>query len=52
MLGFAIIGDTTNSDGGNMGYVNPDILVSPKWLNEHLDDPNLVIVDCPWEYYY
>lgn len=34
-----------------MGYVNEDMLVSPEWLNENLEDPNLVIVDCPWEYY-
>jgi len=34
-----------------MGYANPDILVIPEWLNEHKNDPNLVIVDCPWEYY-
>ncbi|GJM14921.1 MAG: sulfurtransferase [Thermodesulfobacteriota bacterium] len=34
-----------------MGYANPDILVSPHWLHQHKDDPNLVIVDCPWEYY-
>ncbi len=34
-----------------MGYVKADMLVSPKWLNQHLDDPDLVIVDCPWEYY-
>ena len=31
-----------------MTYPNPDILVSPKWLIEHKDDQNLVIVDCPW----
>lgn len=34
-----------------MGYANPDILVTPEWLHQHKDDPNLVIVDCPWEYY-
>lgn len=34
-----------------MGYANPDLLVGPQWLHDHLDDPNLVIVDCPWEYY-
>ncbi|HSG30402.1 MAG TPA: sulfurtransferase [Thermodesulfobacteriota bacterium] len=31
-----------------MSYPNSDILVSPAWLSEHLDDPNIVIVDCPW----
>jgi len=31
-----------------MSYPNPDILASPKWLKDHLDDENLVIVDCPW----
>lgn len=34
-----------------MGYANPDMLVSPQWLDQNKDDPNLVIVDCPWEYY-
>lgn len=34
-----------------MGYANEDMLVSPDWLNDHKDDPELVIVDCPWEYY-
>jgi len=34
-----------------MGYPNPDILVSPQWLDEHKDDGDLVIVDCPWNYY-
>ena len=34
-----------------MGYANPDMLVSPQWLHQHKDDPDLVIVDCPWEYY-
>jgi thiosulfate/3-mercaptopyruvate sulfurtransferase len=27
-------------------YVNPDMLVEPAWLQEHLNDPNLRIVDC------
>jgi len=31
-----------------MSYPNPDILASPRWLKDHLDDENLVIVDCPW----
>lgn len=34
-----------------MSYPNPDILVSPEWVEEHKDDPNLVLVDCPWEHY-
>ncbi len=31
-----------------MSYPNPEILVSPQWLSENIDNPNLVIVDCPW----
>lgn len=34
-----------------MDYANSDMLVSPEWLNQNKEDPNLVIVDCPWEYY-
>lgn len=34
-----------------MGYANEDMLVSPEWLDAHKDDPTLIIVDCPWEYY-
>lgn len=29
-----------------MDYVNPHFLVSTEWLAEHLDDENLVILDC------
>lgn len=25
------------------------MLATPAWLADHLDDPNLVVVDCPWE---
>lgn len=32
-----------------MSYPNSDILVNANWLLDHKDDPNLVIVDCPWE---
>ncbi|MEQ9618495.1 MAG: sulfurtransferase [Deltaproteobacteria bacterium] len=34
-----------------MNYPNPEILVSTQWLAEHGDEPDVVIVDCPWEYY-
>ena len=34
-----------------MSYANPDMLVSPEWLELNREDTNLVIVDCPWEYY-
>ena len=27
-------------------YANPDILVDSDWLQEHIDDPNVRIVDC------
>lgn len=34
------------------GYANPDILVETDWLEEHLDDPNIRIVDCdPFDAY-
>lgn len=26
-----------------------DLLVDPSWLAEHLDDDDVVIVDCPWD---
>ena len=32
-----------------MDYPNPDLLVDVGWLSEHLDDPDLVVVDCPWD---
>lgn len=31
-----------------MTYVNPDALVSTEWLAEHLDDPDVVIVDASY----
>ena len=34
-----------------MGYVNSDMIVSPQWLYENKDREDLVVVDCPWEYY-
>ena len=34
-----------------MTYANPNFLVEPDWLLKHRDDSDLVIVDCPWEYY-
>ena len=27
-------------------FVNPDVLATTEWLDAHLDDPHLVIVDC------
>jgi thiosulfate/3-mercaptopyruvate sulfurtransferase len=27
-------------------YLNPDVLVEPKWLNQHIDDKNVRIVEC------
>ncbi len=27
------------------------LLVEPEWLYTHKDDPNVVIVDCPWDYH-
>ncbi len=34
-----------------MSYPNSDILVSPDWLVSNRENEDLVIVDCPWEYY-
>jgi thiosulfate/3-mercaptopyruvate sulfurtransferase len=34
-----------------MDYANSDILVSPEWLASNKDKDDIVIVDCPWEYY-
>ena len=33
-----------------MTYANPEALVSTEWLAEHLDDPNLKILDCTWHH--
>ncbi|GMT48741.1 MAG: sulfurtransferase [bacterium] len=27
------------------------LLVEPEWLYKHKDDPNVVVVDCPWDYH-
>ena len=32
-------------DPDQRGYVNPELLVTTDWLADHLDDPNVVIVD-------
>ncbi len=32
-----------------MSNVNPDHLVSPAWLKENMDNPDLLIIDCPWD---
>lgn len=34
-----------------MDYANPDMLVSPQWLDANKHNDDLVIIDCPWEYY-
>ncbi len=34
-----------------MTYANANFLVELDWLLERKDEPNLVIVDCPGEYY-
>lgn len=31
-----------------MSYTNPDALVSTQWVEEHLDDPKVRIVDASW----
>ena len=28
------------------GYANPELLVSTSWLTEHIDEPNVRVVDC------
>lgn len=28
------------------GFVHPEFLVETEWLGEHLDDPNVVVLDC------
>ena len=34
------------------GYTNPELLAETDWLAEHLDDPNIRIVDCePYDAY-
>ena len=33
------------SDIKERGYVNPDVLVSTEWVAEHLDDPNVRIIE-------
>ncbi len=32
-----------------MPYVRSELLAEPEWLHEHISDPDLVIVDCPWD---
>ena len=29
-----------------MDYAHPEIVASPEWLQEHLDDPNVRVIDC------
>lgn len=35
----------TMSDIASRGYAHPEVLVSTAWLEAHLDDPNLVVVE-------
>ena len=28
------------------GYTRPELLAEPEWLQEHLDDANLRVIDC------
>lgn len=30
----------------DMDYARPELLVEPIWLMEHIDDPNIVVIDC------
>ena len=30
----------------NAGYANPQLLVDTQWLADHMNDPNVRIVDC------
>jgi|Marorgknorr_s2lv_3_1036020.scaffolds.fasta_scaffold26687_2 thiosulfate/3-mercaptopyruvate sulfurtransferase len=32
-----------------MAFAHPEWLVDTDWLSEHLDDENLVVIDCPWD---
>jgi thiosulfate/3-mercaptopyruvate sulfurtransferase len=32
-----------------MAYPSQDLLVESSWLRDRLEDPRLVIIDCPWE---
>ena len=32
-----------------MAYPSQHLLVEPSWLRDRLEDPRLVIIDCPWE---
>ncbi|MGE0543403.1 MAG: sulfurtransferase, partial [Dehalococcoidia bacterium] len=33
------------SDIGSRGYANPDVLVSTDWVAEHLNDPNVRLIE-------
>ena len=30
----------------DQGYAHPELLVEPDWLQEHLDDPGIRVIDC------
>ena len=42
---FPIAQEDNVSDIGSRGYANPDVLVSTEWVAEHLNDPNVRIVE-------
>jgi thiosulfate/3-mercaptopyruvate sulfurtransferase len=35
----------TQNSGTSSGYAHPDVLVSTQWVQDHLDDPNIRIVE-------
>ncbi len=37
--------DTNHADATSTGYAHPHMLVSTAWLADHLDDPNIVVVE-------
>src|SRR4026209_743134 len=46
-MGATITGNSSAIDPGidGKGYVHPEVLVSPTWLAEHLDDPSIRIIE-------
>src|SRR5213593_1028336 len=47
MIPTQLIGFGTEAKGGGTmgGYANPDALVETDWLEEHVDDPNIRIIE-------
>src|SRR5690242_11731278 len=35
----------TDNSGMSSGYAHPEVLVSTQWVQDHLDDPNIRIVE-------